>query len=301
MNSVNGVVPPMITPLLDEDRLDFQGTEKLINHLIHGGVHGLFILGTTGEGPSLKHSLRLDLIKFVCERVEGRIPVLVGIIDASFKEAVLISENSEKYGAQAVVMAAPFFYQIDQSELYNFTEQLIREISLPVYLYNNPGLTKVSFEPETVNRLLLQPEVFGIKDSSADMKYFRSLLELTRLSDRSLLMGPEELFMESLLIGADGGVPGGANIFPQLFVDIYESVKAGQVDKARKLHSNVMQLSKIVYSGGGYGSSNVINGIKCALKHMNICNDYIAKPLNNASRDKAEKIKQYLKNMGTYS
>lgn len=299
MTAVKGVVVPMITPLLGDDKLDFRGTEKLVNHLINGGVHGLFILGTTGEGPSLSHSLKLELIKRVCDQADGRVPVLVGLIDSSYKEMVDIANKSEKYGAQAVVLAAPFFFKINQNELYHFTDQLIQEISLPVYLYNNPGLTKVSFELETINKLITNPKVVGIKDSSADLIYFHRLLKLTQLSDMPLLMGPEELLMEALLIGANGGVPGGANVFPELFVDMYESAVSGNLDKARSLQKKVMKISETVYSGVGYGSSTVINGIKCCLKYMDICDDYMAKPLEKASQEKATRIKQFLTDIGT--
>ena len=294
MNAVEGIVPPMITPLLDDDKLDYKGIEKLTEHLISGGVNGLFILGTTGEGPSLEFSLKLDLIKRVCNQVNGRIPVLVGIIDSSYKESIYLSNESEKLGAQSVVLTTPFYYQIDQLELYNFTEQLIREISLPVYLYNNPGLTKVYYETDTLRKLLLMPEIIGLKDSSGNMVYFNHLLKLTEEFDRSLLMGPEELFVESLLMGANGGVPGGANIFPELFVEIYDLFNSGDLKKARDLHNKVMKLSEIVYSSNGYGSSNVISGIKCALAYLDICNDYVAKPLSKVNSDKAKRIKKYL-------
>lgn len=299
MSTVKGIVPPMITPLMDEDKLDYKGLENLIEHLISGGVHGLFILGTTGEGPSLTHALRADLIQYVCERVNGRIPVLVGITDSSFKEAVHISDKSKEFGAQAVVLAPPFYYQIDQTELYSFTEQLIGEISLPVYLYNNPGLTKVAFEFETIRKLLSKPEIIGLKDSSGDMVYFHRILKLAKESNVPLFIGPEELFMESMVMGGNGGVSGGANIFPRLYVDIYESVKAGDLNKAHELHKQVMELCETVYSGGGSGS--VINGIKCALKYMNILSsDYMAKPLHKANNDKNEKIRQYLINQKIY-
>ncbi|MBS3771501.1 MAG: dihydrodipicolinate synthase family protein [Bacteroidales bacterium] len=299
MTALKGIVPPMITPLINESKLDYRGLEKLIEHLISGGVHGVFILGTTGEAPSLSHALRVDLIKYVCDQVNGRIPVLVGITDVSLKEAVHISDKSKEFGAQAVVLAPPFYYQIDQNELYHFTEQLIGEISLPVYLYNNPGLTKVSFEIETIRKLLSNPEVIGLKDSSADMVYYHRLLKVAQDSEVPLLIGPEELLMESLLIGGNGGISGGANMFPQLYVSIYDSVNSGDLNKARELQRQVMELSGIVYSGNG--SSSVINGIKCVLKHMQICpNDYIVKPLNKASKDKSERINQYLTNQKLY-
>lgn len=294
MNKIQGIVPPMITPLLDEDTLDRKGVEKLIEHLISGGVHGLFILGTTGEAPSLKHSLRIELIQRVCEQVDGRIPVLVGLMDTSYKESVYLADQAKELGAQAVVLAPPSFYKIDQDQLINLVDQMLNDISLPLYLYNNPGVTQASFGPDTVGKLLSREGVSGIKDSSGDMIYYQRLKEYTQQTDTALFMGPEELLMESLIMGGDGGVPGGANIFPALYIDMYEAVTSGDLEKARDLQREVMQISKIVYSGAGYGAGRVINGIKSALKELDICNDYVSKPLSKASPKKMKRIEDWI-------
>ncbi|HLR24562.1 MAG TPA: dihydrodipicolinate synthase family protein [Fodinibius sp.] len=294
MNRLEGIIPPMVTPLLDEERLDVKGLNNLIEHLISGGVHGLFILGTTGEGPSLNDSLRIDLIEKVCEIVEGRIPVLVGLMDSSFKESVLLAEQATKLGAQAVVIAPPCFFQIGQDELYHFVDQLIDEITLPVYLYNNPALTKVSFALESAQKLLQKDKVKGIKDSSGDMIFYQNLASYTEASETSLFIGPEELLMESLLVGGEGGIPGGANIFPQLYVDLYSAGKSGDWQQAQELQKKVMKLSNTVYQGEGYGAGRVINGIKSTLKHLGVCNDYIAKPLRKAGLNKVKQIQQWV-------
>lgn len=294
MESISGIVPPMVTPLKSNDELDLEGLENLIEHLISGGVHGLFILGTTGEGVSLSYSLRVQLIKKVCSQVKGRIPVLVGITDTSFKGSVYISKKSKEYGAEAVVLAPPYFYIIDQEELYNYTDQVINEISLPVYLYDNPSLTKIAYKIDTVKKLVSRPKVVGFKDSSADMVNYQKRIKLAQQSDTSILIGPEELLMESLVMGGNGGVPGGANIFPELYVEIYDAVQRGNIQKARKLHDEVLALSDVVFSGSGYGSSNVINGIKSALNFLNICNDFMAQPLGRANHRKKENIKEFV-------
>lgn len=297
MDSLTGIVPPMATPLLNEEKLDVKGIEQLTEHILSGGVHGLFLLGSTGEGPSLSHSLRVEFVKRVCRQVNGRVPVLVGITDTSYKESVCIAEKSAQCGAQAVVLAPPFYFQIDQEELHTYTEQLIEEISLPVYLYDNPALTKVSFGLDIVRDLISRPEVVGFKDSSADMVKFQKLKKMAQEEEISLLVGPEELLMESLVMGGSGGIPGGANIFPDLYVELYNVVAQGDLDRAVKLHEQVMQLSEIVYSGSEYGSGNIINGIKNALKHLDICSDYVALPFKGISRDKAARIEQFVNTM----
>lgn len=294
MGPVKGIIPPLVTPLREEERLDGKGIEKLIEHVIGGGVHGLFILGTTGEGPSLTYEVRAELIERVCDQVGGRVPVLVGITDASFGQAVKVSEAASRWGADALVLAPPFYYRIDQGELSEFADRLIDAIDLPVFLYDNPGLTGVSFDLDTVRELAGRPEVVGFKDSSGDAARFHKLKEVLHELDIPLFVGPEELLAESLIMGADGGVPGGANIFPELYVSVYDAVQAGRIERAVALHARIMELSAVVYSGSGYGSSNVINGIKSALSVMDICSDVLATPLKGASADKAKNIRAFV-------
>jgi len=294
MTDAEGIIVPLVSPLLDEETLDVQGLESVIEHVLAGEVDGIFILGTTGEGPSLPYKLRMDLIERVCNQVDGRVPVLVGLTDSSFGQAVQVAEAASSADAQAAVVAPPFYYQIDESELYAFVDRLIGEIDLPVFLYDNPGLTRVKYDVDTVGELVQRPEVIGFKDSSGNGKYFHELKGVLDKEDVPLFVGPEELLAESLIMGADGGVPGGANFFPELYVSLYESVQAGNFNRTLELHEQVMHLSSIVYSGSAYGSSPVINGIKSALSTMDLCGDVLAPPLKTAPEAKAKKIADFV-------
>ena len=294
MDTINGIIPPLVTPLRDDHQLDVEGIERLVEHVLDGGVHGLFILGTTGEGPSLTYDVRTELIDRVCDRVDGRVPVLVGITDASFGQAVRVADAASRLGAQAVVLAPPFYYQIDQHDLHDFVDRLLDAVDLPVFLYDNPGLTGIRFDLDTIRALVERPEVVGFKDSSGDAARFHRLSDVLRDADIPLFVGPEELLAESLIMGAEGGVPGGANVFPALYVGVYEAVQAGRIERALALHKRIMQLSAVVYRSdreGGYGSSRVINGIKSALSLMEVCHDALAPPLRGASPEKAEEIR----------
>jgi 4-hydroxy-tetrahydrodipicolinate synthase len=294
MNLIEGIVPPLVTPLTADDRLDYAGLEKLIEHLITGGVHGVFIMGTTGEGPSLEYSVRRDLIKTVCNQIDGRVPVLVGITDASYKESICIAERSKEYGAKAAVLAPPFYYPIGQSELYDYINQLLKELPLPVFLYNMPSSTKVAFGLEMLKDLLPSPEIVGFKDSSGDLVYFQKLKLLTDAFGMPLYMGPEELLNSALTIGAAGGIPGGANIFPALYVNLFNAIKAGDFGQGLKLHRQIIQLSEIVYGNSAYGASGVINGIKTGLSCLDICNSHVSIPLKKATKKKTTRIHKFI-------
>src|SRR5476651_508579 len=121
---LNGIIPPMVTPLLDRDVLDVGRLERLIEHILAGGVSGLFILGTTGEGPSLSYRLRRELIERVCGQVKNRVPVLVGITDTAFVEAVHLANFAAEAGAQALVLAPPYYFPNSQPELLEYVQHL---------------------------------------------------------------------------------------------------------------------------------------------------------------------------------
>lgn len=277
---MNGIIPPLITPLKDRDTLDRDGLECLIERLVAGGVHGLFIIGTTGEGPSLSYRLRRELITETCKIVRGRLPVFVGVTDTAFVESVNIAKHSADAGADALVAAPPYYLPEAQPELLEYIRHLLPEMPLPFYLYNMPSLTKVSFDIETVRALQDEQRIHGIKDSSGNMVYFHRLCQLLKeRPDWSVLMGPEELLLDAVLAGGHGGVNGGANVFPELYVALYNAAIVGDIGRARELHALVMRVSTTLYQVGRH-SSAIIKGIKCALSNLGVCNDFMAEPFH---------------------
>jgi 4-hydroxy-tetrahydrodipicolinate synthase len=294
LKKLQGIIPPMVTPLLDRDTLDTEGLERLIEHIIAGGVHGLFLLGTTGEAPSLSYKLRYELIEKATARINSRVPVLVGISDTSFTESINVAKKAADCGADAVVLAPPYYFTAGQPELIEYVEHLCDELPLPMYLYNMPGCTKINLEPKTIVELSRLEKIIGLKDSSGNLTYFNTVKTLLAgREDFSLLVGPEELLAQSVLLGADGGVNGGANLFPTLYVELYNASVAGDLAKVRELHAKVMGISTTIYRVGQYGSS-FMKGVKCALKIKGICSDYMEEPFHRFRPAEAEKIRQFL-------
>lgn len=285
-----GIIPPMITPLLEEDQIDILGLERLLDHMISGGIHGIFILGTTGESTSLSYRLRHELVRLTCKMVNGRLPVLVGITDTAATESIRLANTAKEEGAAAVVAAPPYYFNLGQPELIEYYEYLIRKLPLPLFLYNMPSHTKIIIEPNTVKTLSNYKEIIGLKDSSANNAYFNNLVhKMKDQPDFSLFVGPEEIMAETVLLGADGGVNGGANMFPKLYTKLYEAAKTGDISRVKELHSVVMQISSQLYSLGHYGSS-YLKGIKGALSLMGICSDYMASPLHRFRAEDREKL-----------
>ncbi len=295
---LRGIIPPMVTPLRGRDELDVAGLERLIEHILAGGIHGLFILGTTGEAPSLSHRLRHELIERTCRQVAGRVPVLVGITDTAFVECLSVARTAAETGADAVVVSAPYYFPAGQPELQDYLDHLVAELPLPLFLYNMPSHTKLTFEPETVRRAMDQPKVVGLKDSSYDMPYFHDLCALLPARpDWTLLIGPEELLAEGVLLGGHGGVCGGANLCPRLYVELYEAARDRRIDRMLELHHAVHRLIQTVYSVGQHRSS-FIKSLKCALSCLGICDDFLAEPFRRFRPEQRAQVQQHLEEAG---
>jgi dihydrodipicolinate synthase/N-acetylneuraminate lyase len=304
---IRGIIPPVVTPLSGPDTLDEPGLERLIDYLVAGGVHGLFLLGSCGEGPSVSHRVRRELIERTCAQIAGRIPILVGITDPCYAESMRLAEDAAEAGADAVVVSAPYYYPIEQSDLVAYVLRLAREVPLPVTLYNMPSLTRTSFELQSVRQLLDEPAIVGMKDSSGDLVYFQKLRDLARQRDDwSLLVGQEHLLAQAIELGADGGVCGGANVWPQLFVQLYEAALATtetsiaeQGDVMPQLVDQADRLGKIYQVGSGaITAPSVIKGLKAALAALGIIQAEVAQPLQPLAAAEREHIAKILVELG---
>src|SRR5207237_759825 len=171
-----------------------------------GGVHGIFLLGTSGEAMSLSGRLRREVIARGVRQVNRRIPVAVGVGDTSLVETIELARFAAESGADAVVVGVPCYLPPSQEELIEYVRGIVGEQPLPVVLYNIPVLTKVGFGVETVVRLAEEPKVVGIKDSGGDLEYVRSVIARLGRADWSILVGVESLLLRAMRCGAHGGV-----------------------------------------------------------------------------------------------
>lgn len=290
---LSGIIPPLVSPLSSRDEIDQAGLARLIEHVLTGGVHGLFLLGTTGEAPSLSYRLRRELIDRVTTQVAGRVPILVGITDTSFVESVRLAEHAAQAGATALVLSTPYYFPAGQTELTGYIENLVPELPLPLVLYNMPSLTKVWFDIETLIRLAAIPKIIGLKDSSGDLVYFQKAIDLKKIRpDWSIMIGPEAKLPDAMRLGGDGGVAGGGNIFPKLFVDCYNACVAGDSVRVEALQSDINALQQI-YEVGKY-ASKYIKATKCCLSLLGICDDFMAEPFHRFRAPERERVRGIL-------
>lgn len=293
-----GIIVPLATPLADRDQLDDVGLERLLERVIAGGVHGVFLLGTTGEAPSLSERLKRDLVSRAIEIVDGRIKVLVGITDTSLVDSLDLASFAAEERADAVVVAPPPYFPIHQADLRAYVETLAEGCELPLFLYNMPSHSKVAFEIGTVRQLLHHPKIAGLKDSSGNMLYFNQVVQLTEERPSfQVFIGPEELLAESVLVGGRGGICGGANLYPELYVELYNAAANGDLAVIHKLQHRVLRLSSKLYSVGD-PPSGYLTGLKCALACLGVCSGRLAEPLRELPPEKSASIKQHLLDLG---
>jgi 4-hydroxy-tetrahydrodipicolinate synthase len=295
--TLRGIIPPMVTPLSGTDALDERGVENLVEHLIAGGVTGIFILGTTGEAQHLSLKIKEELIRKTAACIRRRVPLLVGVTDTSLYESLKVARIAAESDATAIVAAPPYFFALGQPELVEYYEALANQSPLPLYLYNMPSHTKTMIELDTVKTLAQHQNIVGLKDSSANGVYFCKLLNLFRgRPDFGLYVGPEEMMASMVVMGAHGGVSGGANLYPEIFVKLYQAAAEKDIDRMCELQNRMIAVSRELYGIGRFGSS-YIKGIKTALSIKGICSDELAQPFSRFQKPEREKVEMAIEKL----
>jgi len=299
MEKLHGIVVPMVTPLTLNAEIDYKATDKLIEHLITGGVHGIFALGTTGEAQSLSAAQRESFVEFVGKQINGRVRYIVGVSDTSIADSVKLAAVAKRAGAEGVVATPPYYFAPSQDDMVAWFTALADASPIPVYLYNMPSHVKVNIEPQTAVRLASHPDIKGLKDSSHNMTYFQTLSHLTREQDDFVLfVGPEEQTAQAVLLGGAGGVNGGANMFPDLYVKSYNAAVAGDLETVKKCQKAIMHIATAIYTVGE-GPSSYLQGLKGALELLGLCSRTLALPYTAMSDEKMAVLKAALDGIST--
>ncbi len=294
---LSGLIPPMVTPLDAKRRLDKKGTKNMVNHLLNGGVDGIFLLGTTGEGPHLSYAIREELVKTVCRLVKGRVPVLVGITETDMDDAVAFAAKCKAFGAAAVVAAPPYYFKLTQAECTAWFTEMADRLPLPLVIYDMPAHTDTVIDPSTIAKLAAHPNIVGMKDSSSIIALFNKFRLVLEKSDGfSLFMGPDEAMGEAVLLGADGGVCTGANLWPAQFKAMYLAAKAGDAEKVRRLQRFTTLSSSLLY-GLGQGQGGFLKGVKCALAEMGLVQNVLTAPFTPFAGAERRKVRAALKTL----
>jgi len=246
MTSLRGVIPPICTPLDESGDVDSAGLERLVTSMLSAGVHGIFALGSTGEGIYLDDGRRKRVLDVVVGTVAGAVPVLAGAVDATTDRVIDQVKWMRKFRVDAVVVTAPFYAVVSPSETATHFEVVAGSSPVPVVAYDIPVNVGRKLPRDVIIDLISRRVVAGLKDSSGDLDGFRVVLEAVEsTADISVLTGSDVGALESLRAGAHGIVPGIANICPDLFVTLWEAFAAGEDAAAQCAQAKIAALTTI--------------------------------------------------------
>jgi len=288
-----GIIPAVITPLTTEGKFNEKAMRKLLNYLIDGGVHGLFVVGTTGEFYGLTPEEKRDIYSLTVDETKGKVPVYAGTNGITTRETVMLTRIAEECRVDAVSILTPMFVTPDQEQLIKHYRTIAENTALPVLLYNNPPKTSVSLTPATVAKLAEVPNIVGIKDSSGDLTLTAEYIRLTKhMNDFSVLMGRDTLIYGALCYGAAGSITACANVAPGLCVDIYEKFIAGDLKGSLNSQFTLAPL-RIAFTLGTFPAV-----IKEALSLLGIEAGPCREPAGPMTDDERTKLRQVLIDMG---
>ena len=304
---LKGVVPPVCTPFTSDYKVDEKSLRNLINHLIDGGVHGLFILGSTSEVAYLTDSNRAEVIRIAMDEVKGRVPVVVGAIDTTTLRVIEHVKTAVAAGVEGIVITAPFYVRTHPAEITNHF-RLVKKAcpDIPIYAYDIPiAVNGVKLDLGTVLTLAKEGTIHGLKDSSGNDAGIRAVLlgiKALKLDDFVVLTGSELTVDSALIFGADGVIPGIGNVDPAGYVKIFDLVKSGDLAGARKEQERLFDMFGLVDVGAsdrmGRGSS-AIGAFKAALKLLGIIEDArTAPPAIPLNENEIAAIKPFLTRAG---
>ncbi|PDT27745.1 dihydrodipicolinate synthase family protein [Rhizobium sp. L9] len=273
MSKFKGVVPPVITPLNKDYTIDYPSYTRVLENLIEAGCHGLFVLGSTSEVIFHDERTRQDIIDHSAKVINGRVPLIVGVIDPTTDRVINHARTAKSAGADAVVVTAPFYTVTSQAEIIDHFRYIRDAVDVPLVAYDIPVCVHVKLQRQTSVTLAKEGTIVGIKDSSGDDGNFRYvLLDLVDNEDVFLMTGSEIVVDTALQMGAHGVVPGIANVDPHGYLRLWNAAQRGDWVAARKEQERLCRLFEIVSVGAGRvsGGAAGIGAFKAAMKRLGI-------------------------------
>ncbi len=290
--NIHGIIPPVATPMRDNEDLDLPRLKWFLDRLIDAGVHGIFVLGTNSEFYALDEREKQEVIATAVAHVNRRVPVFAGTGAETTREVVRLTKMAEREGVDGVSIITPYFISPTQQEIFDHYRRIAEATRLPVLLYNNPSTCGgLKIDVETVARLAEIPNILGVKDSSGDLQ---NTVEYIRVVPErfAVMMGRDTLIFPALMMGARGAVPATGNIAPKLLVEIYEKFRQGDLEGSRAAQRRLNPIRLALTLGTPPG------GVKSALHLMGISIGPSRSPIAPLPADKQQKMRAILAEAG---
>ncbi|MER8545162.1 dihydrodipicolinate synthase family protein [Mesorhizobium sp. M0684] len=297
-----GVVPPVVTPLNADFSIDFPSFTRTIENLLDGGVHGLFVLGSTSEVVFHDEAGRRAILEHAVKVNNGRVPIFAGVIDPTTDRVINHARIARSAGADAIVVTAPFYTRTSQPEIGDHFRYIKDAIDIPVIAYDIPVCVHVKLERKTTVGLAREGAIAGIKDSSGDDGNLRYVLKDMADDPGFFGMTGSEILVDSVLaMGAHGVVPGLANVDPHGYVRLWKLTQAGQHAEARLEQERLLKLFEIVWISLGRTSAGSagVGAFKAAMKSLGIiASNTMARPQRSLNDEETAKIDMILRDVG---
>lgn len=294
-----GVVPPLCTPFTTNGEIDSDSLERLVEYQIDGGATGIFALGSTSEAGAMNDAQRRTVLDLTVKFVNGRVPVLAGVIAMSTGSTIDYSRMAEELGADAVVAVGPFYIRPSQEEVKQHFRQIHAATTLPIMAYQIPFNVQTVIITETLAELADEGLIIGVKDSSGDEANFRAIVAaMKKYPHVSVFTGAELTVDYAIFAGGDGVVPGLGNVDPSGYRRLYDAAKAGDWDAARAEQARLTDLFAIIRQAtpGRIGfTSAALGGFKTALRELGVIEtNMMATPLTPLNDEEAGRIRDIL-------
>ena len=275
---IKGSIVALVTPMRDDEQVDYEALERLIEFHIEQGTDGIVSVGTTGESATLDHQEHCDVMRFTIEKVRGRVPVIAGTGSNSTREAIELTRCAREMGADACLLVAPYYNKPTQEGLYQHYKAIADAVAIPQILYNVPGRTAGDILPETVGRLAQHPHIIGIKEATGDLGRLPEILRRVE-GDFLLYTGDDATAIDFILRGGHGGISVTANVAPKAVHDAYLAAMTDNELVAREIDATLRDLHEALFV-----ESNPIP-VKWALHEMGLIGPAIRLPLTPLSQD----------------
>lgn len=287
-----GTVVPMVTPITAAGELDEPALHRLVEKLIAGGVKGIFVLGTTGEGANVPKPIRERVVEQTVAIVKNRALVYVGLGDVR-SDGAGSANDFFRAGANAVVVHPPISNPVPAGKLHDWYRALLDGMNGPLILYNMPSTTGVSIPLDAVENLLGHPKLAGIKDSENNSKRMEELLcRFGKRAGFSIFVGVGALMEKGLKLGANGIVPSVGNLIPEVCENLCASARSGDWVKAQNHFSRMNAVAALYQKGRTLNES--LSVLKAAVHFRGLCEPYVLPPLHTLSGSAMEKLRHQM-------
>jgi len=257
-----GILPALVTPFTDDGKaVDEERLRALVNHCIELGVHGVVPCGTTGEFVNMTTEEKKRVIKIVVDEVNGRVPVVAGTGASGTDQALEMTKYAKDVGAEAVLIVTPFYLKPADRGIYEHYDTIASKADMPIILYNIPQCTGLPLPWQMVEDLAQIPNIVGIKDSSGQLSLILAVLEKVR-DKIKVICGHDEVVIAALAAGCSGAILASANVIPDIWVQVYNHVNNGELQKARELQYKVQKIARIIAGSGAVGTKEALNMMK---------------------------------------